>query len=121
MKIFIICPVRSGTPKAVEEYVAKLEKEGHQVHFPPRDTNQSDRIGISILGQNVSAIRNADEVHMWYDAASEGSHFDFGVTFALNKPLKIINPEAIQPTLTKSFANAIRVYAKMEEMSHASS
>ena len=42
MKICVICPVRSGTPNEVIEYVSRLEANGAKVHFPPRDNPQND-------------------------------------------------------------------------------
>jgi len=43
-KIFIICTVRGASEeykKKLEDYVAKLESEGNQVHLPHRDTNHN--------------------------------------------------------------------------------
>lgn len=112
MKIFIICPVRNVTPaqKArIEAHVAKLEAKGHEVHYPPRDTMQDDPIGLNILRQNSMAVEDADEVHIFYDKASEGSKFDIGVAFTCNKKFRLINPEDVQQTEHKSFENVLLV------------
>lgn len=115
-KIFIICPVRNidrETENKLSDYVAKLEKEGLRVHWPPRDTNQDDPIGTMICKENTSAILNADEVHVWFDKNSRGSLFDFGITFVLSqfiqpeKKIVIINKKEVYPTSKKSFQNIL--------------
>jgi nucleoside 2-deoxyribosyltransferase len=91
MRIFLICSVRSATPERLAEqeaYVRKLESSGHIVHYPPRDTNQHAS-GIDICRQNREAIRNADEVHVFYSPDSQGTHFDMGMAFALGKPVVV--------------------------------
>lgn len=109
-KIFLICPVNGVSNEeneAIEEYVKKLENCGHQVHWPYRDTNQNDKIGLRILKDNTKALRKADEVHIWYNKDSRGSIFDFGEAFILKKKIVIANPESIKPTPEKSFENAL--------------
>lgn len=110
MKIFIICPVRSISDeekKRIEEYIAGLEKERHRVHFPPRNTNQNDRIGFRICSDNLRALKAADEIHIWWSDHSEGSIFDLGMAFALGKKIVIINSEMVLPTEHKSFSNVL--------------
>jgi UDP-N-acetylglucosamine 2-epimerase len=75
--------------KQLEDYVSKLEIEGHKVHLPHRDTNQQGS-GIDICKQNRKAIELSDEVHLFYSAESQGTHFDMGVAFALRKTIKVI-------------------------------
>jgi len=113
MRIFLICTVRLGVTEFSEEYVSKLEKEGHQVHFPPRDTNQVDPLkGWNICKDNKRAIEDADEIHIIYNPKSQGVHFDMGVAFALSKKVKLINinewPE--EKAKSKSFLNMIEVW-----------
>ena len=91
MKITIICLVRSGTPDEVYSYVAELEKGGHQVYFPPRDTPQDDPTGLNICLRMCQQIRLADEVHIFYNKDSQGIHFDMGCAFALGKKWKLVN------------------------------
>ena len=90
MKIFIISPVTIATKKDREmllEYANDLEiKGGHQVHLPLRDTDQSHSL-MGINHQNFDAIRNADEVHVFYRKKSKGIHFDLGMAFALHKTI----------------------------------
>lgn len=103
MKIFIICPVRladDATRQRLEDYTAALEAQGHKVHLPHRDTNQAGT-GTEICTENMNAIKEADEVHIFYLTNSTGIHFDMGVSFALNK--KIIVVENGEMTAGKSF------------------
>ena len=93
MNVFIIGAVRDASPEfklSLELHVKELEQNGHKVHLPHRDTKQ-DAKGIDICRQNIQAIKDADEVHLFYRPDSQGSHFDMGVAFALNKPLKVIS------------------------------
>lgn len=110
MNIFLICPVReagdSGDSEAIACYVAKLESEGHKVHWPKRDTDQVDAIGYRICTDNYIAIREADEIHIWWSSTSKGSLFDLGMAFALFKKLVLANE--VIPTESKSFQNMIR-------------
>lgn len=117
-RVFIICPVRNiteETERAIREYVEKLEKAGHNVHWPPRDTNQNDSIGLNICEQNREAIFFADEVHIWFDLKSQGSLFDMGMAFAylrsMRKKIVIINRKELKFTLHKSFENVFLALA----------
>lgn len=95
--VFVICSVRgasNGYRFKLEKYVNELESLGYIVHLPHRDTNQ-DASGIDICTQNKNAIEMADEVHIFYNSESQGTHFDMGVAFALNKPIVIVENEPI--------------------------
>ncbi len=114
MKIFLISPVRRVSKrerKEIEKYVAKLEAQGHKVHWPERDTNQKDKIGLRICLDNKKAIEWADEIHIWWQwtkkRKSTGSLFDFGMAFVLNKPIILANPNEVEPTPEKSFNNVL--------------
>jgi len=107
MDIFIICTVRGATDeykKELEDYVAELEAQGHKVHLPHRDTNQDGR-GIDICKENATAIFNAHQVHIFYNELSQGTHFDMGVAFVLNKKIKVIKNGEI--TVGKSFSRML--------------
>jgi nucleoside 2-deoxyribosyltransferase len=98
MKIFMICPVRNATPQlrsAILAEVEKLERQGHSVYYPARDTNQEDPTGLTICMTNRAAIEAADEVHVIWDGESTGSIFDLGVAFASRK--KIVPVEGLFP------------------------
>lgn len=111
-KIFIICSVRNATDEykaKLENYTKELEGKGHKVHLPYRDTDQTKR-GYEICEINSRAIRFADEVHVFYSADSQGTHFDLGVAFALYKKLVVV--EAVKYKEGKSFANMIAEWDK---------
>jgi len=94
LNIFVICPVRNVDDKLrgyIESHVSELESNGHEVHYPPRDTDQDDPIGIDICRQNRRAIEHADEVHIVWDGESTGALFDFGMAFALDKKIFAVN------------------------------
>lgn len=115
MKVFIICPVVNLTGEeklAIEQHITELESRGVQVHWPPRDTPQDDPVGYDICCTNLRAIKKADEVHIFWNSTSRGSLFDFGMTFALGKTVRLINN--IAPTPQKSFENVLRRVAGAE-------
>ena len=115
MKIFLICPVR-GISKKEEEtigrHVADLEKAGHKVHWPLRDTNQIDPIGFRICGDNRLAIYEADEVHIYWTKKSKGSLFDFGMAFGLlilmQKKIVLVNPEMVEKMIKEENEKGVK-------------
>ena len=120
-KVFLICPVRNASEEAsrrLRAYVEGLEAEGFSVHWPARDTDQDDPIGVRICLDNGLAVLAADEVHVWYDAASQGSVFDFGMLFMASqvmgrgKKIVIANPGDVPSTEGKSFQNVLLALAK---------
>lgn len=95
MKVFIICSVRGASKEyqdKLEAHVAMLEFNGYEVHLPHRDTNQNTT-GLAICKENAEAIKDANIVHIFYSKASQGTHFDMGVAFALNKTIVVIENE----------------------------
>ena len=50
MKIFLICPVRTSDDRYFADWIVyRLEQEGHTVHYPPRDVDQTDDgVGLEI-------------------------------------------------------------------------
>jgi hypothetical protein len=109
MKTFLICPVRGKDPATYAAIVARLETEGWTVHWPPRDTDQNDPVGLDICTRNRSAIAAADVVHVVWDGQSQGCLFDLGMAFALGK--RIVPVELPPATTGKSFQNMVRVWA----------
>lgn len=119
MKIFLICPVRGSTPgeqRKIARYVRTLEKAGHEVHWPMRDTDQVDPIGSRICSDNRAGIAGADQVHVWYSEGSQGSVFDFGMAFMAlvyaQKKVVLVNPKDVKPTPHKSFQNVLLEISK---------
>lgn len=87
--VYIICAVR-GAPQAridqLREYANSLRgAAGYTVHFPPDDAPQSDPTGSEICHAHRKAMLAADEVHVFWDVDSKGSHFDLGMAYALDK------------------------------------
>lgn len=97
-----------------EQYVSLLEQLGHSVHYPARDTNQHD-IGINICRQNMNAIKQSDEVHVFYSPDSQGTHFDMGMAFAMGKKVVAVNTGRELPN-GKSFERMLIEWA--EESKH---
>lgn len=112
--IFLICSVRGATKEetaVAKTYVKDLEAKGDNVHWPPRDTDQKDDRGLRICNDNCEAMMKADEIHILWNPASQGSLFDFGMAFILrklkNKKIVLVNFKSICPTPEKSFTNVI--------------
>ena len=83
-----------------------MESEGYEVHYPTRNTKQIDPSGgFNICTENCQAIRDADEIHVFWTKKSQGSTFDLGMTFRkiqdCNKPIKIANREEVEAIVEK--------------------
>lgn len=79
MKVYIICSVRKRTfdeDKKIKAYVRDVEKQGHEVREPSRDTDQTDEIGLKIVEDHEQDIIWADEIHVLWNPTSEGSWWD---------------------------------------------
>lgn len=77
------------------------------MHLPHRDTNQVDLSGgLQICADNREAIKQADEVHLYWTPDSTGSMFDLGMAFMAGKPLIMIKP-------MKSFDIMLREWSKV--------
>lgn len=115
MKIYIICPVRERTKeqeRKINEYVEYLEREGHQVCLPYRDTDQNDEIGLRIVEEHERDIIWADEIHIWWSSNSRGSLFDFAQArmakkFMPEKKIIVVNVDEIEITDHKSYTNVL--------------
>ncbi len=110
MRISIICPVRNLSDEwrdGLLTYAHSLEKQGHKVHLPFRDTEQNDKTGFNICSDHAMKIMDADEIHIAYDGKSEGWLFDLGMTFVLNKPIKLITGYFPNISKGKSYANMV--------------
>ncbi len=98
-KIFLICPVRNANNeqrKWIEDYVANRLDAGYIIHAPHLHTRQTDLFGgYAICKQNAEAVASSSEVVIYYDQSSTGSVFDLGVSYALNKPLVLLNKNEI--------------------------
>ena len=72
----------------IQQHAAHLLSQGHEPLTPAFDSDKGSV--LDILTRNRARMEWADEVHLIYDGRSYGSIFDFGMCFALRKPLKII-------------------------------
>ena len=102
MKIMII-----GTTSYLDkmkQYKFEMELlQGNKVRIPALDS-RPDLNELGICLNNLDGIKWADEIHVFWDKRSQGTIFDFGMAFALNKPLKIIYLEP------KTFVNLMKQY-----------
>lgn len=121
MIIYIICAVRNATPERVAElrsYAEGKRAEGHSVHFPPDDAPQDDPTGMEICRVHLSAMLLADEVHVFWDVDSKGSHFDLGMAFALGKeivPIHCEKPDGPEKSYWKVIRGGEYVSPRKEE------
>jgi|GEM_PF-2391508 len=110
--VYIICPVRNLSPEQqqeIERYVARLEDDGYLVHYPPRDVDQGDPVGISIIRAHRRAMEKCGRVDIFWDVNSKGSHFGLGMAIASGKPIRLI--KAYQPDNEgKSFLKVIQQF-----------
>ncbi len=113
-KVFLICPVRSGELETVARvYVDTLEKFGWEVHYPPRDVDQTDDgVGMKICEAHRKAMLECDEVHIIYHPSSQGWLFDFGMAFVLEKPIVLVNEKDIEFPINKHYINVARELSK---------
>jgi hypothetical protein len=113
MKIHIICPVRNVTEEQqneIDNYVIQLENEGHWVHNPKYAVDQDDETGWNICEGHFDSMKYSDRIDIFWDVNSKGSHFDLGMAFALQIPVKIV--KVYQPdTEGKSY---VKVMKEME-------
>lgn len=86
----------------MEEYAKKLRERGFEVRLPFFDFHNLTE--FEICEKNRENIEWADEVHIFWDRRSLGTIFDFGMAFALRKPIKIVYLEE------KTFENLMRQY-----------
>jgi nucleoside 2-deoxyribosyltransferase len=113
-KVFIICTVRGASDEykqKLEDYVKSLEDKNIEVHLPHRDTNQ-DASGYEICNQNAQAIAMCDEVHIFYNPDSQGTHFDMGVAFAYGRKMVVVENVEYDPA-KKSFARMLNEWASL--------
>lgn len=103
MKITLI-----GSTQYLDKFLRvkrRLEAEGHEVVLPAFDDHPELENELAICEYNRKAIEWADRIHIIWDCRSMGTMFDFGMSFALRKPVVI---EYLEP---KKFENVIKQYS----------
>ena len=87
MKIAII-----GSTQYKDKFIlhkTQLEELGHEVKIPAfDDLKELDDLGVCLYNREV--IEWANQVHIIWDQRSVGTIFDFGMAFALKKPIRLI-------------------------------
>ena len=115
-KIYIICPVRKITEhekKVILTYAQTLERDHNSVvRVPFRDTDQNDELGLRIIQEHEDDIIWAEEIHVWWNATSEGSLWDFAQTrmamrFMPEKKVHLVNIDEVDVTDQKSYTNVV--------------
>lgn len=101
MKIAIIGS--SQYQRKISEYYLPLRQAGHEVRMPAFD-ERSELDALGVCEYNRGIIEWADEVHIFWDQRSPGTLFDFGMAFALRKPVKVVYLEP------KTFAEVLKKY-----------
>lgn len=95
MKIMIIGS--TSYQEKMEKLKLVLEAESHEVKIPAFDSNPSlDSLGVCV--NNLNIMKWCDCIYMIWDGRSNGTIFDMGMAFALNKPVRIhyINDKTFQ-------------------------
>jgi RNase H-fold protein (predicted Holliday junction resolvase) len=107
--IYIICPVRKikkEEQSIIEAYVKKLEKDkNNKVFLPFRDVDET-LPDVEIVRIEAEAIKNADEIHIYWQDESKGSHVDLGLAMADGKK-KFVLINELKPSKEKSYINVI--------------
>lgn len=84
MKILLI-----GSTQYQNEFqktVKRITNKGHEVKIPVFD-DRKDYNELDIMKHNLELMKWADEIHIIWDARSIGTLIDWGMAFALEKPI----------------------------------
>ena len=103
MKVLIIGSTQYQ--KQIADHKRQLEEGEHEVLIPAFDSTSLNELEVCL--HNRQLIIEADEVHVIWDCRSFGTIFDFGMTFALQKPFKIIYLEP------KTFMGVMKRYEEL--------
>ena len=85
------------------QHAGTLRQEGHTVKLPTFDS-ESGLNELEVCERNRVMITWADRVDLFWDCRSSGVVLDFGMCFALRKPLKVVYLEE------KTFMGVMRRY-----------
>ena len=109
MKILLIGSHRYKGTMAIS--ANNLKNEGHEVKIPAFD-DHPDWNEYKICKHNLELVKWADELFLWWDRRSMGTIFDFGMAFALYKPMKVINE--VKRSECKSYENVLAYLTETE-------
>ena len=114
-RIYILCPVRGVSAEQkqeIEDYIEKLKAEGNRIHSF-QDVNQDDPTGYGIVVGHLKGMEECDEVHIFWDVSSSGSHCDLGMALALRK--RIVLVKCFKDNDGKSYWKAVQEYVRRKE------
>ena len=102
MKIAIIGSTQYS--RKMTQYAESIQNNATEIRLPVFDHDKSTE--LEIFNANCENIKWADRVDIFWDQRSMGTIFDFGMAFALHKPIHI---EYMEP---QTFANGMGAYEK---------
>lgn len=88
----------------MKKHKDELETQGNEVSLPAFDDFDGMN-ELQVCDYNRQKIEWADEIHVIWDQRSIGTIFDFGMSFAMRKKIKIIYLNQ------KTFPNFLAQYA----------
>jgi hypothetical protein len=106
MKIFIIGSTQYQAK--IEAHADELRRQGHEVRTPAFDDHELDE--LEICEKNLTNVIWAKRIDIFWDRRSIGTIFDFGMAFALLKPVKVIYLEP------KTFAGVMVKYQGSQDV-----
>lgn len=114
-KIYMICSVRNAPESEREKIIAYaegLEREGHKVRCPIRDTNQDDELGLRIVEEHEDDIIWADRIEILWNKKSEGSLWDAAQArmarrFMPEKKIVVVNLDDVEVDEHKTYNNVV--------------
>ena len=94
-----------------DQYVADLEQKGHQVFQSRRNMPQDNSTMYELAEAELVAIKEADEVHVYWDAGCLDSHFALGMCYALNKNITFVQLYELDDD-DRSYVKMVEEYSK---------
>ena len=88
----------------------------HYIRLPRFDSDGLNE--LEICEKNREMIEWADEVHIFWDQRSMGTVFDFGMCFALRKPVKVIylEPKTMAGVMKRYEEKVVSSYREWVDM-----
>ena len=83
----------------------KLIPFGNEYLHKDDIVDQNDPTGQRICEEHLQAMIKCDEVHVYWDVDSKGSHFDLGMAYALEKdiiPICLVHPDPLGKSYWKA-------------------
>lgn len=99
----------------LDEYIYNLEGQGHNVHSYKK-VDQNDDTGYGIVVGHLEGMRNAEEIHVFWDVGSKGSHFDLGMALVFSEltDKKIRLVRCYKDDEGKSYWKAMSIYTQIK-------